>query len=87
MQVKSFFRANQYSPSDPWQVGRAGLAVNNTATEEAARMNGESHEEPIPLMQKFLDNPFLLLFFGVMVPMLLYTLWGVIEILTVPLAK
>jgi hypothetical protein len=50
-------------------------------------MNGESHEEAIPLMQKFLDNPFLLLFFGVMVPMLLYTLWGVIEILTVPLAK
>jgi len=38
-------------------------------------------------IQKFLDNPFLLLFFGVMVPMVVYTLWGVIEILTVPLAK
>jgi hypothetical protein len=50
-------------------------------------MISRPHEEPIPLMQKFLDNPFLLLFFGVMVPMLLYTLWGVIEILTVPLAK
>jgi len=50
-------------------------------------MNNQPHEEAIPLMQKFLDNPFLLLFFGVMVPMLLYTLWGVIEILTVPLAK
>ena len=50
-------------------------------------MNAQSDEEPIPLMQKFLDNPFLLLFIGVMVPMLVYTLWGVIEILTVPLAK
>ena len=50
-------------------------------------MNSQSREEPIPLMQKFLDNPFLLLFFGVMVPMLVYTLWGVLEILTVPLAK
>jgi hypothetical protein len=50
-------------------------------------MNSQSDQEPIPLMQKFLDNPFLLLFLGVMVPMLLYTLWGVIEILTVPLAK
>jgi hypothetical protein len=50
-------------------------------------MNSESHEEPIPLMQKVLDNPFLLLFLGVMVPMVVYTLWGVIEILTVPLAK
>ena len=50
-------------------------------------MNSTSREEPIPLMQKLLDNPFLLLFLGVMVPMLVYTLWGVIEILTVPLAK
>ena len=62
-------------------------AINNTITEEAKRMNSQSDEEPIPLMQKFLDNPFLLLFFGVMVPMLVFTLWGVIEILTVPLAK
>lgn len=43
--------------------------------------------EPIPLMQQLLDNPFLLLFLGVMVPMVVYTLWGVIDILTIPLAK
>jgi hypothetical protein len=43
--------------------------------------------EPVPFMQQLLDNPFLLLFLGVMVPMLLYTVWGVIDILTVPLAK
>lgn len=43
--------------------------------------------EPVPMMQKLLDNPFLLLFLGVMVPMIVYTLWGVIDILTVPLAK
>jgi hypothetical protein len=43
--------------------------------------------EPVPLMQKLLDNPFLLLFLGVLVPMIVYTLWGVIDILTVPLAK
>jgi len=42
---------------------------------------------PVPWMQQLLDNPFLLLFLGVMVPMLVYTLWGVIDILTVPLAK
>ncbi len=50
-------------------------------------MNDQVQEEPIPLMQKLLDNPFLLLFIGVMVPMVVYSLWGVIEILTVPLAK
>ena len=47
----------------------------------------ESNRERVPLMQQLLDNPFLLLFIGVMVPMVLYTLWGVIDILTVPLAK
>jgi hypothetical protein len=44
-------------------------------------------DEPIPFMQQLLDNPFVLLFLGVMVPMVVYTLWGVIDILTVPLAK
>lgn len=43
--------------------------------------------EPVPFMQQLLDNPFILLFLGVMVPMLVYTLWGVIDILTVPLAR
>lgn len=43
--------------------------------------------EKIPVMQQLLDNPFLLLFLGVMIPMVVYTLWGIIEIMTVPLAK
>jgi len=43
--------------------------------------------EPVPMMQQLLDNPFLLLFIGVLVPMVVYSLWGVIDILTVPLAK
>ena len=47
----------------------------------------ESSGERVPLVQQLLDNPFLLLFIGVMVPMVVYTLWGVIDILTVPLAR
>ena len=43
--------------------------------------------EPVPWMQQLLDNPFLLLFLGVMIPMVVYTVWGVFDILTVPLAK
>lgn len=50
-------------------------------------MNNDPQAERVPLMQQLLDNPFLLLFLGVMIPMVVYTLWGVIEILTVPLAK
>ncbi len=44
-------------------------------------------DEKVPLVQQLLDNPFLLLFIGVLVPMVVYTLWGVIDILTIPLAK
>ncbi|MBK8286749.1 MAG: hypothetical protein IPK97_18835 [Ahniella sp.] len=47
----------------------------------------DSPEEQVPWMQQLLDNPFLLLFLGVMTPMVVYTLWGVIDILTLPTAK
>jgi len=47
----------------------------------------DADNESVPFMQQLLDNPFLLLFLGVMVPMVVYTLWGVIDIMMVPLAK
>jgi hypothetical protein len=47
----------------------------------------DSDTGKVPLMQQLLDNPFLLLFLGVLIPMVVYTLWGVIDILTIPLAK
>lgn len=47
----------------------------------------EDENEKVPLIQQLLDNPFLLLFLGVMIPMVVYSLWGVIDILTIPLAK
>ena len=40
----------------------------------------------IPVMQKVLDNPFLLLFLGVVFPTVFYILWGVMEIVTIPVA-
>ena len=43
-------------------------------------------EERIPVMQQVLDNPFLLLFLGVVLPTVLYILWGVMEIVTVPVS-
>ena len=47
----------------------------------------DKNDEKIPKMQQLLDKPFLLLFIGVMVPMVVYSLWGVLEILTIPVAK
>ena len=44
-------------------------------------------EETIPVMQQILDNPFLLLFIGILVPTLLYTGWGIMEIISIPIAK
>jgi len=44
-------------------------------------------EEPIPAMQQLIDNPFLLLFIGLAVPTVLYTIWGVMEIVALPIAK
>jgi hypothetical protein len=42
--------------------------------------------ERIPVMQQLLDNPFLLLFIGVTVPTVLYIVWGVMEIASIPIA-
>ena len=41
----------------------------------------------VPVMQKILDNPFLLLFIGVVFPTVFYIIWGIIEIVTIPIAK
>jgi hypothetical protein len=46
-----------------------------------------SEDERVPVMQRVLDNPFLLLFLGVVVPTVFYILWGVMEIVTIPIAK
>jgi len=43
--------------------------------------------EPIPTMQKLLDNPFLLLFLGVVMPTVFYLIWGIMEIISIPIAK
>lgn len=61
--------------------------MSQTKTTNASVHAADDPNEPVPMMQQLLDNPFLLLFIGVLVPMLVYSLWGVIDILTVPLAK
>jgi hypothetical protein len=46
----------------------------------------EGQRERIPFMQRLLDNPFLLLFLGVVVPTVLYTIWGILELTQIPVA-
>ena len=43
--------------------------------------------ERVPVMQRVLDNHFLLVFIGVTVPTVFYVIWGLIEITLMPIAK
>jgi len=60
------------------------MANSETSTE------GRKDPDPdaqVPAMQRVLDNPFLLLFLGVTVPAVLYIIWGVMEVASVPIAN
>ena len=63
--------------------------ANQNPPVEAGK-NGDSDppgsEERIPAMQQLLDNPFLLLFIGIAMPTVFYIVWGVMEILSVPIS-
>jgi hypothetical protein len=48
---------------------------------------GPAAPEKVPVMQRILDNPFLLLFIGVTIPTVLYLVWGVMEIASIPVAQ
>lgn len=43
--------------------------------------------ERVPVMQRIIDNPFLLLFIGVVFPAVFYIIWGIMELVTIPIAK
>lgn len=53
------------------------MSQDTSASEERDR---------VPIMQRVLDNPFLLLFIGVVMPTVFYIIWGIMEIVTIPLA-
>lgn len=46
----------------------------------------EAAEDRVPLGQRLYDSPFLLLVAGILVATLVYTVWGLWEILTLPQA-
>jgi len=63
---------------------KEGIPMAKAKSETAA-----AAEQPvrIPVMQRLLDNHFLLLFLGVVVPTVLYLLWGVMELSQIPIAE
>ena len=59
--------------------------MNENNTGES--MPDASDQEPVPMMQRVLDNPFLLLLLGILVPAVFYIIWGVMEITQIPIAE
>ncbi|MCP5444086.1 MAG: hypothetical protein H6968_13735 [Chromatiaceae bacterium] len=53
---------------------------------ETSNKPDKEQEERIPAMQSLIDNPFLLLFIGVAMPTVFYIVWGIMEIVTIPVA-
>jgi hypothetical protein len=62
-----------------------GATMPNNPTSESTPTDAPL--ERVPMMQRVLDSPFLLLFIGVTIPTVLYLLWGVMEVASVPLAE
>ena len=48
--------------------------------------NGDRPEQ-LPFWQRVLDNHFLLLFLGVVIPTVFYLMWGIMEIANLPIAE
>lgn len=57
--------------------------ASKTGADSAPAEDGER----IPVMQAVLDNPFLLLFIGVSVPAISYLIWGIMDIILIPIGK
>jgi hypothetical protein len=70
---------------DDTRPGGSAMATANTQTDLIP--DDDVPEEPVPVMQQLLDNPFLLLFIGIAMPTVLYIVWGVMEIVGIPIAK
>jgi hypothetical protein len=62
--------------------------VESAGQENGGQSAGASGggSERVPFMQRLLDNPFLLLFLGVVVPTVFYLIWGILEVAQIPIA-
>ena len=52
-----------------------------------AQQTEAQQAERIPIMQRIMDNPFLLLFIGVVFPTVFYVIWGIMELVSIPIAN
>lgn len=53
---------------------------------EARDDHGPEEDAGMPVMQRILDNPFILLFIGIAIPTLTYIIWGIMELISIPIS-
>ena len=58
-----------------------------TDSMDSPEPTADEMEEGMPIVQQVLDNPFLMLFWGIAMPTALYIVWSVIEIVTILVGK
>ena len=63
------------------------MPENESNSSNATPSNAPPDDRDIPVMQRILDNPFLLLFLGITIPAVFYVIWGVMEITSIPIAQ
>ena len=49
--------------------------------------NDQDSDKNIPFMQRVINNPFLLLFIGITIPTLTYIVWGIMELVSLPVSQ
>jgi len=75
-------KANLQGERAPTFLSEKGRSINMADVENT----GAQDADPLSGWQVFIDDPSMLLFLGIASPTLLYTLWGVMEVLSVPIA-
>lgn len=68
-------------------VKQAPRTKSNQSKGYAAMKDDDLDARDVPFMQKVLDNPFLLLFIGIAVPTLTYIVWGIMELVALPVSS
>ncbi len=64
----------------------ATITINEGLQMTEQDKNAPDDDERIAGMQSLMDNPFLLLFIGVAMPTVFYIVWGIMEIVNLPVA-
>lgn len=63
------------------------MSENQTDSSPNTGHGSGDTDEPVPFMQRLLDNHFLLLALGVAIPAVLYVVWGLMEVAMIPIAQ